>query len=224
MPEAVIVEAVRTPIGRHGGILKTVRPDDFGALVLAEVVKRAKIDPVSGGRSLYGLRQSGGRRQPECGPHGHPAGRLSRFRRRRDLQPPLRFRVDGGQCRGPGHQGRGRRRLYRGRGGKHDPGPLCHAQDGSGVRLRKCDRLGHDDRVAVSQPQDEGKVRPRFHGGDRRKYLRTHPDHFPGRAGPLLPRKPPPGRGRDRIRKICGGNRSRARSAAEGGSDPGKPR
>ncbi len=45
MPEAVIVEAVRTPIGRHGGILKTVRPDDLAALVLAEVVKRAKVDP-----------------------------------------------------------------------------------------------------------------------------------------------------------------------------------
>ena len=46
MPDAVIVEAVRTPIGRHGGILKTVRPDDLGALVLSEVVKRAKVDPV----------------------------------------------------------------------------------------------------------------------------------------------------------------------------------
>jgi len=45
MPEAVIVEAVRTPIGRHGGILKEVRPDDLAAIVLAEVVKRAKIDP-----------------------------------------------------------------------------------------------------------------------------------------------------------------------------------
>jgi 3-oxoadipyl-CoA thiolase len=45
MPEAVIVEAVRTPIGRHGGILKEVRPDDLAAIALAEVVKRAKIDP-----------------------------------------------------------------------------------------------------------------------------------------------------------------------------------
>jgi 3-oxoadipyl-CoA thiolase len=45
MPEAVIVEAVRTPIGRHGGILKLIRPDDLAALVLAEVVKRAKVDP-----------------------------------------------------------------------------------------------------------------------------------------------------------------------------------
>jgi 3-oxoadipyl-CoA thiolase len=46
MPEAVIIEAVRTPIGRHGGILKTIRPDDLGALVLAEVVRRAKVDPL----------------------------------------------------------------------------------------------------------------------------------------------------------------------------------
>jgi 3-oxoadipyl-CoA thiolase len=45
MSEVVIVEAVRTPIGRHGGILKDVRPDDLAALVLSEVVKRAKIDP-----------------------------------------------------------------------------------------------------------------------------------------------------------------------------------
>ncbi len=45
MTEAVIIEAVRTPIGRHGGVLKAVRPDDLAALVLAEVVKRAEVDP-----------------------------------------------------------------------------------------------------------------------------------------------------------------------------------
>ena len=45
MTEAVIIEAVRTPIGRHGGVLKAVRPDDLAALVLSEVVNRAKVDP-----------------------------------------------------------------------------------------------------------------------------------------------------------------------------------
>jgi len=44
MPEAVIVEAVRTPIGRHGGALKDVRPDDLAALVLAEVLRRANVE------------------------------------------------------------------------------------------------------------------------------------------------------------------------------------
>jgi acetyl-CoA acetyltransferase len=47
MPEAVIVSAVRTPIGRHGGVLKDVRPDDLAALVVKEVVNRAGVDPAS---------------------------------------------------------------------------------------------------------------------------------------------------------------------------------
>lgn len=45
MDDAVIVESVRTPIGRHGGVLKDARPDDLAALVLREVVARAGLDP-----------------------------------------------------------------------------------------------------------------------------------------------------------------------------------
>jgi 3-oxoadipyl-CoA thiolase len=43
--EAWIVEAVRTPIGRYGGALAGVRPDDLAALVLRAVVDRAGLDP-----------------------------------------------------------------------------------------------------------------------------------------------------------------------------------
>jgi 3-oxoadipyl-CoA thiolase len=45
MREAVIVEAVRTPVGRHGGALAAVRPDDLAALVIKEVVDRAGVGP-----------------------------------------------------------------------------------------------------------------------------------------------------------------------------------
>jgi len=45
MREAVIVEAVRTPLGKKKGALSNTRPDDLAALVLAEVVKRAGINP-----------------------------------------------------------------------------------------------------------------------------------------------------------------------------------
>jgi acetyl-CoA acyltransferase len=45
MREAVIVEAVRTPIGRRNGKLKDVHPVVLGSFVLKEVVKRAGIDP-----------------------------------------------------------------------------------------------------------------------------------------------------------------------------------
>jgi len=43
--EAWIVEAVRTPIGRYGGALASVRPDDLAALVVRAVVERSGIDP-----------------------------------------------------------------------------------------------------------------------------------------------------------------------------------
>ncbi len=44
MREAVITHAVRTPVGRWGGALATVRPDDLAALVIGEVVRRAGLD------------------------------------------------------------------------------------------------------------------------------------------------------------------------------------
>ncbi|HWO98112.1 MAG TPA: acetyl-CoA C-acyltransferase [Bacillus sp. (in: firmicutes)] len=40
MREVVIVDAVRTPIGRYNGALKSVRPDDLGAVVLKALVER----------------------------------------------------------------------------------------------------------------------------------------------------------------------------------------
>jgi 3-oxoadipyl-CoA thiolase len=43
--EAVILSAVRTPIGRYGGALSDVRPDDLAALVIKEAVKRAGVPP-----------------------------------------------------------------------------------------------------------------------------------------------------------------------------------
>jgi len=44
MEEAVILSAVRTPIGRYAGSLKDVRPDDLAALAITEAVRRANID------------------------------------------------------------------------------------------------------------------------------------------------------------------------------------
>lgn len=46
MTEVVIVDAVRTPIGRYKGALKSVRPDDLGALVIKAIVERNPNLPV----------------------------------------------------------------------------------------------------------------------------------------------------------------------------------
>ncbi|MBD0357598.1 MAG: thiolase family protein [Rubrobacter sp.] len=43
--EAWIVGAVRTPVGRHGGALSPVRPDDLGALALEALMERTGVPP-----------------------------------------------------------------------------------------------------------------------------------------------------------------------------------
>ena len=47
MREAVIVDALRTPIGRYGGVLSGVRPDDLAARVVRAAVERNELDPAS---------------------------------------------------------------------------------------------------------------------------------------------------------------------------------
>src|SRR5437588_853422 len=45
MSRPVILSAVRTPVGRYGGALAGVRPDDLAALVVSAAVERAGVDP-----------------------------------------------------------------------------------------------------------------------------------------------------------------------------------
>jgi 3-oxoadipyl-CoA thiolase len=47
MPDALILDAVRTPIGRYGGVLSTARPDDLAAHVVKAAVDRNGLDPAS---------------------------------------------------------------------------------------------------------------------------------------------------------------------------------
>src|SRR6476660_511832 len=52
MRRAVVLAAVRTPIGRYGGALSGTRPDDLAALVIGEAVARAGV-PVEQIEDVY---------------------------------------------------------------------------------------------------------------------------------------------------------------------------
>ena len=61
MSEVFICDVIRTPIGRYGGALSTVRPDDLGALVLRELMKRnASLDPQAVGDVILGCANQAG--------------------------------------------------------------------------------------------------------------------------------------------------------------------
>lgn len=60
MKEVVIVDACRTPIGRYGGSLKDVRPDDLAAIVIKAIIERNKLDPASIEDVLMGCANQAG--------------------------------------------------------------------------------------------------------------------------------------------------------------------
>ena len=60
MRRAVIVDAVRTPIGRHGGALAAVRPDDLAAGVIRALVDRNGLDPAGIDDVIFGCTNQAG--------------------------------------------------------------------------------------------------------------------------------------------------------------------
>jgi 3-oxoadipyl-CoA thiolase len=57
---AVVLSAVRTPVGRYGGALADVRPDDLAAIVIKEAVDRAGVDPAEIEDVFFGAANQAG--------------------------------------------------------------------------------------------------------------------------------------------------------------------
>lgn len=60
MTDAVIIDAIRTPVGALGGILAAVRPDDLAALVIRKIVQRNRIDPALVEEVFFGCANQAG--------------------------------------------------------------------------------------------------------------------------------------------------------------------
>jgi 3-oxoadipyl-CoA thiolase len=60
LEEAVLVAAARTPMGRYGGQLKDVRPDDLAATAIREAVSRAGIEPGEVDDVIFGCANQAG--------------------------------------------------------------------------------------------------------------------------------------------------------------------
>jgi 3-oxoadipyl-CoA thiolase len=58
--EVYLIDAVRTPIGRHGGALARVRPDDLAATAIAALVRRTGIEPSSVDDVIFGCANQAG--------------------------------------------------------------------------------------------------------------------------------------------------------------------
>jgi len=85
---AVLVHALRTPVGKYGGVLREVRPDDLGAIVIKALVEKSGIDPVLIDDVLWGCANQAGEDNRNVGrmsallaglPHSVPANTINRL-------------------------------------------------------------------------------------------------------------------------------------------------
>jgi acetyl-CoA acyltransferase len=58
--EAVVIDAIRTPVGKYGGVLKDARPDDMSALLLRTLIARSNLNPLLVEDVLWGCANQSG--------------------------------------------------------------------------------------------------------------------------------------------------------------------
>ena len=86
--DAVIIDALRTPVGKYGGALSKVRIDDLSAHVLTSLAARTKLDPATIDDVLWGCANQAGEDNRNLGrmavllagfPHAVPASTINRL-------------------------------------------------------------------------------------------------------------------------------------------------
>ena len=120
MATAVIVDAVRTPLGRRNGGLKDVHPVDLAAHVLRAIVERNDVDPALVEDVIMGCVMQVGEQGINVARNAALAAGLPRVGRRHDGRPPVRFVAAGRALRRAGRDRRRVRRRDRGRRREHD--------------------------------------------------------------------------------------------------------
>ena len=174
MREVVIVDALRTPIGRYAGALSPVRPDDMAALVIKAVVERTGIDPNEIEEVYMGCANQAGEDNRNVARMATLLAGLPRSCSGRYLQSVVRQRSERRQSGGAGHCAGRRRYFHRWRRGKHEPRPVFLPQKFPRLgAARQHHRLRHDAGLALSQSQNGSDFPAGSDGRHGRKYLRT---------------------------------------------------
>ena len=154
MPEAVIIDAIRTPIGALGGVLAPVRPDDLAAHILRALLQRTGIDPALVEEVYLGCANQAGEDNRNVARMatllaGLPVEVAGVTVNRLCASGLAAVNLAARAIRG------GRRRgLHRRRGGEHVARALLAAQGRGRLPLRQPDRLGHRPGLALPQPPD----------------------------------------------------------------------
>ena len=224
MTRAVVLSAVRTPVGRHGGALAGVRPDDLAAVAIAAAVERAGIDPGEVEDVYLGCANQAGEDNRNVArmaallaglPQSVPGVTVNRL-----CASGLSAVVSACHAVVAGDGD-----LFVA-GGVESMSP-CSAgapETRPALRPREPDRVGHDAGLAFPEPAARGDVPARVDGRDRRERRRAL-GCLTGRPGRLRPQSQRRWRGGGRLRTGARRRRGpRAGRASTPGHDTGQAR
>ena len=154
MADALICDGIRTPIGRHGGALASVRTDDLAALPISRADAPQSRRGLAGSRRRRArLRQPGGRGQPQRRADGAAARWPAGDDSRRHGQPAVRIGPRRGRDRGADDRSRRGRTRDRRRRREHESRAL-RAVEGRCRLRRGAAVVRHDHRLALRQSAD----------------------------------------------------------------------
>ena len=106
MPNAVIVDAVRTPVGRRGGRLSGWHATDLAAQPLAALLARNDLDPALVEDVVMGCTMTVGEQAMNIARNAALAAGFPESVPGHDRRPPVRLGPAGHPLRGPGGHGR----------------------------------------------------------------------------------------------------------------------
>ena len=216
MREVVIVDAVRTPIGRHAGGLSGVRPDDLAAGVIAAAVERTGVDPETVEEVYLGCAN-------QAGEDNRNVARMAALLA--GLPDKVAAVTFNRLCAsGLNAVNQAARAIAAGEGEVFIAGgvesmsrvALLDAQEPARLGpAGQRHRLRHDAGLALSQPEDGRDLPPRSDGRDRREHRRSEPRRRDRRRRdqPRKSRTPSPSRARPgpARRSTPAGSRPRSR-------------
>ena len=166
MARAVVLSAVRTPIGRYGGALSGVRPDDLAGIAIAAAVERAGVDGDAIDDVYFGCANQAGEDNRNVArmaallaglPESVAGVTLNRL-----CASGLSAVVSACHAVIVGDADV----VVAGGVESMSRAPFVMGEARGCVPPRQPDRLGHDARLALSQSAARGDVPARVHGGD----------------------------------------------------------
>ena len=204
MPQALIIDAVRTPVGRHGGALASVRPDDLAAIVLKALIERTKIDPAIVEEVYFGCANQAGEDNRNVArmalilagfPYEVPAVTFNRLcaSSLAAINTAARaIKVGDGEV------------FIAGGVESMSRAPWSFPKATQAFPFRQCHGVRYRAGLALSQRKDGSQVPARIDGRNGGEYLRASTGDHARRARSLCVRQPDESQSRDRVRALQG--------------------